>query len=345
MMNLPKTRYYGSKRKLVEKIWDVLMARHIEFDSVLDLFGGTGVVSYYMATRGKDVIYNDVLHFNCMVARALLQSPRGVLTEEVMLDLLQERPNHEYHQYVENLYHDVYYTDSENRQIDIVAQNIPLLPQAIQASAYYVFLQSCIIKRPFNIFHRKNLSLRTNFTTAKFGNKKTWETPFEDLFVRFTKELNKFQFERLPQTRIENVSALNLHERADLVYIDTPYLSQNGTPISYHSRYHFLEGLVNYDNIPGNINRAKSNFELNLHQCDEFEQKATFLHNLDALLAMHEDSVIALSYTSDGYPSIEALADLMAHHKPYVEAVSLGRHPFALNHNNANREEYLILGY
>ena len=344
-MQLPVTRYYGSKRKLVEKIWDVLMARQIGFNSVLDLFGGTGVVSYYMAARGKEVIYNDVLQFNCMIARALLQSHRGVLNEETMLGLLHEMPDFKYHRYVEELYHDIYYLDEENRQIDLVAQNIPLLPPAVQPSAYYVFLQSCMIKRPFNIFHRKNLSLRTNFTTAKFGNKKTWEIPFDDLFVRFTRELNRFQFERLPQSRIENVSALNLHNRADLVYIDTPYFSQKGTNVSYHSRYHFLEGLINYDNIPENINRAKNNLELNLHQCDEFEQKATFMHNLDALLTMHEDSIIALSYTSDGYPSIEALADLMAHHKPHVEAVSLGKHPFALNHNNANREEFLILGY
>ena len=173
----------------------------IQFDiptaRVLDLFGGTGIVSYFMASKDKEVIYNDLMQFNCMIARALLQSPKGILTEERMLGLLREDPHINYRNYIEDIYKDIYYLDEENHQIDIVAQNIKHLPLELQPSAYYVFFQSCMIKRPFNIFHRKNLSLRTNFTTAKFGNKKTWEIPFEELFVRFTRELNKFQFQQL----------------------------------------------------------------------------------------------------------------------------------------------------
>jgi len=33
----------------------------------------------------------------------------------------------------------------------------------------------------------------------------------------------------------------------DLVYIDTPYISGKGTGTDYLGFYHFLEGLVNYD--------------------------------------------------------------------------------------------------
>ena len=52
-MNLPVTRYYGSKRKLTESIWSVLQERNIQFDSILDLFGGTGIISYYMHVKRK----------------------------------------------------------------------------------------------------------------------------------------------------------------------------------------------------------------------------------------------------------------------------------------------------
>ena len=41
-MDLPSTRYYGSKRKLVDNIWLALDEHHLEYESVLDLFGGTG---------------------------------------------------------------------------------------------------------------------------------------------------------------------------------------------------------------------------------------------------------------------------------------------------------------
>ena len=60
-MKLPVTRYYGSKRRIVEKIGAALQEHHIEFNSILDLFGGTGIVSYYMAKIGKEVVYNDIL--------------------------------------------------------------------------------------------------------------------------------------------------------------------------------------------------------------------------------------------------------------------------------------------
>lgn len=52
-ITLPITRYYGSKRNFVKAIWSAIAERGIEFDSILDLFGGSGIVSYYMATKGS----------------------------------------------------------------------------------------------------------------------------------------------------------------------------------------------------------------------------------------------------------------------------------------------------
>lgn len=241
-MRLPVTRYYGSKRRLLDKIWDALAMHQIEFDSILDLFGGTGIVSYYMAHKGKDIIYNDILSFNCEIAKALLCSSRGSFTETDALALLQRVDGREYQNIIAQNFHQVYYTPDEDEIIDIVVQNIHYLEDEKKASAYYVLFQSCMIKRPFNLFHRKNLNLRTNFVKANFGNKVTWEQSFKDLFLKFTKELNEFQFEALPNVDITNTSALECDRDADLVYIDTPYFPKKDVGgITYHSRYHFLE--------------------------------------------------------------------------------------------------------
>lgn len=344
-MNLPVTRYYGSKRKIVDKIWDALKYHRIEFQSVLDLFGGTGVVSYYMAQRGKDVIYNDILSFNCQIAKALLQTPKGSFTKHDARQLLQKVPKVDYKHIISECFQDIYYLDSENDMIDIVVQNIQLLPPEKLASAYYVLFQSCMIKRPFNIFHRKNLNLRTNFTKAKFGNKVTWEQNFEDLFVKFTQELNTFQFERLPICNIVNSSALSCNIHADLVYIDTPYFSKrNSTSITYHNRYHFLEGLMHYEEIPTLINNKKVNLEMSVGKCPEFEVRSNYLNELDELICNHKDSVIALSYTTEGYPSIDELGEVIRRYKPEIHICYLGKHGFALNHNNKERQEVLIIG-
>lgn len=343
-MPLPVTRYYGSKRKLVERIWNALQEQHVRFDSMLDMFGGSGIVSYYMAAHGKRVIYNDIMRFNCYVAETLLCTPRGTFTENDALNLLNVQNGVNYQHYIRDYYEGIYYNDDENQVIDTVVQNIHRLPERQKASAYYVLFQSCLIKRPFNLFHRKNLNLRTNFTTANFGNKKTWETSFEELFARFARELNQCQFEVLPDVEISNLSALNSDAVADLLYVDPPYFPRKNSNVTYHSRYHFLEGLVNYDQIPVLINNDKLNRELICGMNPEFEDKQHFVADLNQLFAQHEDSTIALSYNTDGFPSVEELVDIVEHHKQHVHVSYLGDYGYALNRHNAGRQEVLIIG-
>lgn len=344
-MALPVTRYYGSKRKLVEKIWDVLQERHVEFDSFLDVFGGTGIMSYNMARHGKGVTYNDIFAFNCKIAEALLTTPRGTLSSQEALALLNPVDGREYHHYIEDIFSGIYYTDEEDKTIDTVAQNIMHLPQPQQASAYYVLFQSCLIKRPFNLFHRRNLNLRVNHVESNFGNYVTWEKSFEILFKQFTDELNRFQFEQVPNVAIVNHAALECPSVADLVYIDTPYFNKKSGAVSYHARYHFLEGLVFYNDIPAHVNYDKVNREIQIHRSVEFESRTNYLHDLNELLGHYPDSTIVMSYTSEGYPSIEELEAQLRRHKQHVELIYFGKYNFALNRSNQNRQEVLFVAY
>ena len=76
----PSTRYQGSKRKLISWIYEQI--GDIQFDSALDLFGGTGVVSYLMKNMGKCVTYNDYLRFNHYIGLALIQNSFIKLSSE-----------------------------------------------------------------------------------------------------------------------------------------------------------------------------------------------------------------------------------------------------------------------
>lgn len=342
-MDLPVTRYYGSKRKLVERIWEELENRHLEFNSFLDVFGGTGIMSYNMAARGKDVVYNDIFSFNCKIAEAMLTSPRGTLSNETAIQLLEQVEGRDYRHYIEDIFRGIYYTDEENIQIDTAVQNIMHLPPQQQASAYYVLFQSCLIKRPFNLFHRRNLNLRVNHIESNFGNYVTWEKSFETLFGQFAEELNRFQFHQHPNVEIVNYSALECPNVADLVYIDTPYFNMESSKLSYHARYHFLEGLVYYNDIPTHINYDKTNKEIQIHKSNEFESRTNYLRELNELLGHYPDSIIVMSYTSEGYPSIEELETLLHRHKRHVEVIYFGKYNFALNKNNQNRQEVLFI--
>ena len=65
------------------------------------------------------------------------------------------------------------------------------------------------------------------------------------------------------------------------------------------------------------------------------------LHNL---ISKHRNSIIVLSYTSNGYPSPDELKEVVMQFKNNVEVVSLGKHSFALNKHNEGREEILVIG-
>jgi hypothetical protein len=64
---VPSTRYYGSKRLLLP--WIYKSVRGLQFESALDIFGGSASVSLLLLLMRKSVTYHDGLHFNEDVAR------------------------------------------------------------------------------------------------------------------------------------------------------------------------------------------------------------------------------------------------------------------------------------
>lgn len=55
----PKTRYYGSKRRLLGWIYHAL--KDLPFNTVLDGLGGTASVSLLFKSMGKEVSFHDGL--------------------------------------------------------------------------------------------------------------------------------------------------------------------------------------------------------------------------------------------------------------------------------------------
>lgn len=342
---LPVTRYYGSKRKLIKKIWHEIESIDINFESVLDIFGGSGVFSYYAKRKGKRVIYNDILRFNHLIGKALIENSSNELTNDEVHELLIPKTNKYYKDIIQKHYKDIYYPEIENKQIDIIVQNIETLENdSKKASAYYLLFQSSLIKRPYNIFHRKNLNLRTNFNGGGFGNKVTWEKSFSELFLKFNNELNELTFTNGLRNESINKPALKCNVGADLVYIDPPYF-KGRDHVSYHAKYHFLEGLSNYESIEDAINHSTKNKEILINKSKEFESKVNFLKDLESLILMHRNSILVISYRSNGIPSIPQIISVLEKYKRNIRAIDLGNYIYALNRNNTQNSEHLIIGY
>ena len=246
-----QTRYRGSKVKIIPAIYDVV--KNIEFKTVLDAFAGTGVVSYLFKRMDKSVLFNDHLQFNHIIGRAIIENSEITLNKTDIDQILKPKPYEEHLHLVEEQFVDIYYTKKENVWLDRVISNLYEMESGYKRDlGFWCLFQSCITKRPFSLFHRKNLNLRTRNVKRSFGNKVTWDTPFDIHFKRFAKEVNSYI------TKTKNAcyalrtdvmqTPLNFFDRGfDLVYIDPPYIPKRGENIIYRDLYHFLEGLSRFE--------------------------------------------------------------------------------------------------
>lgn len=348
----PITRYQGSKRRLLPWLYEYF--KKLNFQSALDLCGGTSIVSYLLKKMGKEATYNDILKFNYWIGIALIENSNIKLSENDISFLLRQHDNIDYSSFIQDTFKDVYYLNKENRFLDIVIKNIQTLENhyddkkiAIykQALAYYSLFQSCIIKRPFNLFHRRNLHLRTNNVERKFGNKKTWDRSFEHYFIKFALEANRLVFDNDKNNKSLNYDAFTLPDtNYDLVYIDPPYIpdKESWNVCNYYKNYHFLEGLVRYKDWIKLIDTNRCNLPLK-NDGYNWEHQEGNIKGFEKIFDHFQDSIIVLSYKEPGLPSIDELETLMHQFKKSNINIYRKSHFYALNKNNGHYNEVLII--
>lgn len=169
----------------------------------------------------------------------------------------------------------------------------------------------------------------------KWGNESINEYFFNEIFS--LDNLSKYERSRI---------FLLDRAKADLIYIDPPYFNSKGSHLSYHSRYHFLEGLANYNEIENFISLEKNNKEIRINNLIEFENKLSFCNDLRELISKHRNSVIVISYRNMGYPSIEEIKNILSEFKSEesIHVINLGEYSYALNRSRIKANEFLIIG-
>lgn len=337
----PKTRYYGSKKRILNWIYENL--KDLEFDTVLDGFGGTASVSLLFKAMNKNITYNDILKSNTISAKVLLQNkmPIKVLEAEKFIDSIEPIDNG----FISNNFQNVFYTDEENKWLDGAILKINMIPDAKVKRLYlYCLFQASLMKRPFNLFHRANLNLRTNQNVErKFGNLTTWNTPFQILMKNILFEVNNLVWDSNKNIKVLTpTNVKNINKRYDLVYLDPPYIPLSSNSDNYLKRYHFLEGLSNYEKWQTNINKK---MKIKLYKSNninaDWEDKKKLDDNLFSLIKKHKNSIVVLSYMSNVIPSVSELSSFFEKH---FSKVTISR--YNLNHALAKnkRTELLIIG-
>ena len=342
MKDFPRTRYQGSKLKVASWIWEHI--EKLDFETALEAFGGTSCISYLLKLNNKKVTYNDVLRFNYHIATALVENSNVKLDELDMAYILRKHPHVKYENVVAANYKDIFYTDEENEWIDMVTQNIHTLENVYKKNiALFALYQSCIIKRPYNLFHRKNLYVRLQNVKRSFGNKATWDTPFEKHFRKFVREANHAVFDNHKLNKALNKDVFSLSTKYDLVYVDTPYINSTGAGVDYFDFYNFLEGLANYNSEWVNAIDTKYKHKPLKHTKEIWCCKNKIYDAFHRVFEKFKNSILVVSYRSDGIPSEQELVNILKDYKQEVALYKYGKYKYALSTNHES-EEILLIG-
>lgn len=333
----PPTRFMGSKRKLLGEIWNV--ASRFEFDSVVDLFSGSGIVGYMFKSHGKTVISNDYMAMSATFTKAMVENNTVTLpiAEAEKLLIKQGEVDH----FVSDTFKDLYYTNEENELIDILRANISAMDdQYKKAIAMTALIRACTKKRPRGIF---------TYTGHRYDDgRKDLQKTLSQQFLEAVEAVNNAVFDNHKANKSVNGDAMALEvEKPDLVYIDPPYYS----PLSdneYVRRYHFIEGLArDWKGVEIQEHTKTKKFK---SYPTPFSTKNGAYEAFDKLFSKFSDSILIVSYSSNSLPTQEDMVALMKKYKEHVEVVpvdykyAFGNQADAKTHRNSV-QEYLFIGY
>ncbi|MEA1956184.1 MAG: DNA adenine methylase [Campylobacterota bacterium] len=336
----PRTRYQGSKYKLQN--WIKSNLEKLDFETALDAFSGTSSIAYIMKEMNKTVYCNDILKFNYYISKALIENNSEQITKDEFDNIIQKKKNHPYSYFIKDTFQDIYFLDKENKWLDIVIQNINQMKNKNKKAMFlWALYQSCISKRPYNLFHRKNLYVRTSDVKRNFGNKTTWDKPFEEHFYKFIKEINSAIFNNYKNNKVYNKDIFDLDIKTDLVYFDTPYIPQKGTLTHYRDFYHFLDGLTNYDNWDKEIDYTSKHKKLK-STYNIWEDKKNIINGFENLIKKFKDSIIVISYRSDGIPTIKEISKILEKYGKTVNVETID-YQYVLS-KKQDLKEVLIIG-
>ncbi|MFA5774385.1 MAG: DNA adenine methylase [Ilumatobacteraceae bacterium] len=333
----PTTRFMGSKRKLLQEIFNVVAP--LDFDVAIDAFSGSGVVSYLFKSMGKTVISNDHMHMSWQFATALIENNETTLSEIQVEKLLQYAFDND--KFVQTRFKGLYYSQNDCKTIDSVRRNVKRMRSPhLRALATSALIRACMKRRPRGVF---------TYTGEKYDDgRRDLQKSIAEHFIDAVSKVNAAVFDNGRHNYARNIDALALRPRKNaLIYLDPPYYTPKSDS-EYVRRYHFVEGLA----------RDWKGVEIQEHtQTKKFKSYDTPFSSrngaLDAFETMFKrfrDSIIVVSYSSNALPTLDEIVETMAKYKDSVEVVpiehrySFGNQGHKVGDNRNRVDEFLFVG-
>lgn len=334
----PRLRYMGSKHKLLPWIWETF--NQLDFHSALDVFSGTGSVSYLLKAMGKRVVANDFLKFAQNLATATIANDAVTLSAEHLALLTNARRGRE--RFIEKTFERIFFTKEDLQFLDVVWSNLDQLRgPRLKAMAMASLTRACLKRQPRGVFTVNG----SNYDDGR----RDLRLSLAEHFIESAAVFNDLVFdngERHAALRSDAFDAPS--DEIDLVYMDPPYVPR-ADDNCYIKRYHFLEGLASYWKDAGTEIVETSRVKKIPKRFTPFSYRSTATDAFDRIFRKFAGSTLVLSYSSNGYPDLKTLVALMRHSKRRVDVVKREHRYHFGTHKGVTAarsvvDEYLIIG-
>jgi DNA adenine methylase/adenine-specific DNA-methyltransferase len=335
----PQLRYMGSKYKLLPWIHSVLCK--LEFGSALDAFSGSCCVGYMMKAMGKRVVSNDFLNLGHEIGKATIENNTYTLRRDELNHLLRPNPSRKH--FIENTFKDIFFNKEDLQFLDNIWANLRTVRSPYASSLVLAsLLRSCVKRQPRGVF--------TVAGSSKYDDgRRDLRLSLKEHFIESLELYNSVVFDNGFDNRALRSDIFDVDPRvADLAYFDPPYVPR-ADDNCYIKRYHFLEGLTSYWEGPGTEIVAESMVKKIAKRFTPFSYRRTAVDAFDRLFGHFRQSILVLSYSSNGFPDLAVLVDLMRKYKSDVAVFEKSHRYHFGTHSNVSAEravvrEYLIVG-
>jgi DNA adenine methylase/adenine-specific DNA-methyltransferase len=287
---------------------------------------------------GKRVIASDFLNFPVVLASATVANSKHRLDGRAVKSLLAARSNGPH--FIERTFDGVFYTPEDLRFLDRVSANVEDLQHPDQrALARAALMRSCLKKQPRGVF-----TVSGNLSRYDDG-RRDLRLSIKEHFLEQVEAFNRVVFDNGRQHTARRADVFSLKPTGiDLVYLDPPYVPRSDDNC-YMKRYHFLEGLSCY--WKGVRIMEDTRVKKIEKPYTPFSYRKSAIQAFDRLFQLYRDSIIVLSYSSNGFPDREILECLLRRYKATVTAFEKPHRYHFGTHRAVERaevNEYLIVG-
>ncbi len=227
LFKISQRRYLGNKNSILPFIDSIIKNEIGHFNSLCDIFSGTGVVGSYFNTKNNKIIFNDLLYHNFISLNAFLN--QNNFDKDKLLDIINGFNNLtiKKENYFSDNFGGRYFSKKNARKIGFIRQSIKKL----------------FVEDKINIKEKFILLTSLNYSIDKIAN----TVGHYDAYIKKELKVLEFKMEML-DINIQNNANNKIYNKdanflirdieCDILYLDPPYNSRQ-----YCDAYHLLENL------------------------------------------------------------------------------------------------------